>query len=447
MNSTNSPSAIAAPVDGAMRESVGAFRQDKSGSRPIWIIAIVLAASSTMQGSFSTVQESAKVGLGLTDFDLSLVQGLAMAIPIAILSVPLGLLVDRTHRIRLLLTMSVLWTAGTLATALAPNMPILFISRMVTGLGSTCAVIAAISVAADLCKPSQRGRAMMILTLGKYSGSAAAFALAGWLFGIFLSQNSFGVEPWRAVHLALAIGSVALTGLLLFVREPARHELEEGTDIAFRSVMTALWRRRAFLIPLFAGQVSVTMADAAAGIWAAPVLSRSYGLTPDQFAGWMGAVILFAGVGGSVIGGLSADIGHKSRIKGGILLGAVIASGLAAPAAIFPIMPDATWFAVTLTILLLGGTITGLVTATAISVLLPNELRGLCLGLFLAVAGVIAFGVAPSLVTGVSALLGGDDKLGLALAIVGTIVSAFSFVTFLLAMRNAPEAPSDQPIR
>lgn len=434
-------------TDSTLDVTVEAAQPYSGGFLATVLLAISVASAATMQGAFSTVQEAAKADLGLSDFDLSLVQGLAIAIPIALLSVPLGLMVDRAHRMRLMIVMSLLWTIGTLATAFAPNMPLLFLARMVTGLGSTCAVIAAISIAADLCRPSQRGRAMMILTLGKNAGGAAAFALGGWLFGVFLASDISGMLPWRSVHVALAILSAVITLMLLLVREPQRHETVAGTDIAFASVMKMLWSRKAFLLPLFAGQISVTMADAAAAIWAAPVLSRNFGLGPEQFAGWMGGVMLLAGVGGAIIGGLSADAGHKSRIRGGILLGAVIASGIALPAAIFPILPSTLGFGIALTILLLGGTVTGLVTATAISVLLPNEVRGLCLGLFLAVAGVIAFGIAPSLVTGVSALMGGDHKLAPALAIVGTVVSALSFLTFLLAMRNAPKPIVEPPIR
>ena len=65
------------------------------------------------------------------------------------------------------------------------------------------------------------------------------------------------------------------------------------------------------------------------------------------------------------------------------------------------------------------GTITGLITSVALTVLLPNELRGLSIGAFIAIAGLIGFGIAPSLVTMVSTLLGGEAMLREALAIVG----------------------------
>jgi Na+/H+ antiporter NhaD/arsenite permease-like protein len=74
----------------------------------------------------------------------------------------------------------------------------------------------------------------------------------------------------------------------------------------------------------------------------------------------------------------------------------------------------------------------------ALTVFIPNELRGLCIGLFIAVAGLIGFGIAPSLVTLVSSLLGGEKHLATALAGVGVGVSIVSLGAFILAMRNAP---------
>src|SRR3546814_13449199 len=70
------------------------------------------------------------------------------------------------------------------------------------------------------------------------------------------------------------------------------------------------------------------------------------------------------------------------------------------------------------------GAVTGLVVSVALTVLLPNELRGLCIGVFIAIAGLIGFGLAPWIVTQVSGLMGGEAMLAEAPAPVGAIVSA-----------------------
>ncbi|MBZ9646690.1 MFS transporter [Sphingobium sp. 3R8] len=412
---------------------------------PLLILALAMAAGFTMMGSFSMVQEGAKAEMGLSDFQLSLVQGVAAAVPLLFFSMPIGLLVDRTNRLRLLICLALIWTMGTLLTAVAQSVSTLFMARMLAGIGTTGALTAALSLCADLCPPHQRGRGLLVVTLGKALGQAGAFALAGWLLSLFLRPAAdtlfAGVAPWRATHFALAAISAALILPMLLLREPARQEVAAGIHAPWRVVLQELWSRRAFLGPLFVGQVSVVMADAAAAIWASPVLSRSYGLAPPDFAGWMGSLIFLTGVAGSVLGGVAADIGQKSGRRGGLLIGAVIAAALGIPAALFPIMPGIPSFAVALGALMLCGTVTGLITSVALTVLLPNELRGLCIGAFIAIAGLIGFGVAPTLVTAISGLLGGEAHLGGGLATVGVSVSIVSVAAFWRAMRRAPDRP------
>jgi Na+/H+ antiporter NhaD/arsenite permease-like protein len=127
------------------------------------------------------------------------------------------------------------------------------------------------------------------------------------------------------------------------------------------------------------------------------------------------------------------------------MIGAVIAAVLAIPAALFSLAGSTTLFAIALGTLVLCGTVTGLITSVALTVFIPNELRGLCIGLFIAVAGLIGFGIAPSLVTLVSSLMGGEQHLARALAGVGVGVSTVSLGAFLIAMRNAPVS-STEPV-
>lgn len=416
---------------------------------PLLILAIAMAAGFTMMGSFSMVQEGAKAEMGLSDTTLGIVQGVSAAVPLVLFSIPIGILVDRRNRVRLLIALSLIWTAGTLLTALAHSIPVLFAARMLAGIGTTGALTAALSLTADWCGPAQRGRAMLVVTLGKCLGQAGAFALAGWLLGLLLHASLpglSGLAPWRSTHVLLAAISLALTLPLLTLREPARQEVVASTHAPLRVVAGELWARRAFLIPLFVGQVGVVMADAAAAIWASPVLSRSYGLAPQDFAGWMGALIFATGVAGSILGGIAADFGHKSARRGGLLTGAVVAAAIGVPAALFPVAPTVPLFALAIGMLMLCGTITGLITSVALTVLIPNELRGLCIGAFIALAGLVGFGVAPSLVTAVSGLLGGEPHLGQALAIVGVGVSVISALAFAQARRHAPLSATREPI-
>jgi hypothetical protein len=99
-------------------------------------------------------------------------------------------------------------------------------------------------------------------------------------------------------------------------------------------------------------------------------------------------------------------------------------------------MPTTNGFGLLLGLLLLCGAVTGLVTATAIAVLVPNEIRGVCLGAFMVVGAVIGFGVAPTMTTMISDLLGGESQLRYALAIVMAMTSLIAAIGFARAMRG-----------
>ena len=414
-----------------------------AGIWPLLAMALAMTVGFTAMGSFATVQEAAKAEMGLSDYGLSLVQGVGAAVPMALFSVPIGLLVDRKNRVRLLVLLGMIWTAGTLLTAFAPNLSVLFVARMLTGIGTTGALTAALSLGADWCRPDQRGKAMLIVSLGKMLGIAAAFALTGALLSVVTAHNMLpGLSSWREAHVALAALSLALMLPFILLREPERREVEASASAPFRVLGAELWARRRFLAPLFVGQVSVVMADAAATIWASAVLQRSFGLKPEQFASWVGAILLGAGVVGSILGGLMADWGHRRFPRGGILAGAVLAAVIGVPTALYPIAPSVPMFAFAFGLLILCGTITGLITSAALTLLIPNELRGLCIGAFIAFAGIVGYGVAPTLAVWVSGLMGGEKALAPALALVGTVVSIIAVGAFALAMKRAPDAPA-----
>ena len=407
---------------------------------PLLLLGMAMAVGFTMMGAFGTVQEGAKAELRLSDTQMGLIQGVGAAVPLVLFSIPIGILVDRFNRIRLLILMAAIWSAGTALTAVASGPAMLMAARILVGMGAGGGLTAALSLGADLCPPDQRGRAMLIVSMGKSLGIALGFAAAGTLFGVFTRQAIDGFAPWRSVHIALAVASAALVLPLLILREPARQEVEASTHAPFRVIFAELWSRRAFLLPLFIGQVTVVMADNAALVWASPILSRNYGLRPDQFAGWMGALVLGTNIVGTLFGGLAADYGHKHGRRGGLLLGALAAAAIGTPAALFPITGSVPVFAMVFGVFALAGSITGVITSVALTVYLPNELRGLSIGAFIAVAGVVGFGLAPPMVAMISGWLGGEAHLGQALALVGVVTSAMSVAGFLFAIRRAPVA-------
>jgi len=411
----------------------------------VLLLSIMLLGGALMRAVFGPLQEAAKLDLGLSDFQISLVQGLATGLPILLFSLPVAWVIDHGHRVRLLTALLVICTAGTFWTGFATGFDTLFMARMLSSLGATCAISVTISLAADLCAAAKRGRALIALSVGVYMGSAAAFVLGGALLGA-LSSHPLpflgSMAPWRATHLVTGILGAVIVLPLLAMKEPPRGEVEQ-TSHALRPALAALWGRRRFLIPLFVGQLGVSMADAAAFIWATPVLIRHFHQQPAQFANWVGAVILLSGLVGSALGGISADWGQKTHKRGFILIGAVIATIVGVPAALYPVMPTVGLFAVLFGVLLLSGTVISLVASTAVAVLIPNEERGACMAAFGIVNSIVGLSLAPTLVTLGSAALGGEQFLGEALAITGVVTGLLSVAGYVFAMINAPVTVAD----
>ncbi|HEY1448617.1 MAG TPA: MFS transporter, partial [Caulobacteraceae bacterium] len=253
------------------------------------MLALILFGGGLMRTAFSPLQEAAKLDLKLSDFSVSLVQGLATGAPIALASIPLAWVIDHGRRVRLLMALMAVCVAGALWTAFAGSLSALFLARVLSALGASCALPVIISLSADLCAPDRRGRAIVVMALGSYAGTAAAFAIGGGLMA-WLAVHPLtalgGMAPWRGAHLLIGLAGTVLMAPLPLLREPIRHEVER-TSAALGPTVRAIWAKRRFLAPLFVGQIGVTMADTAAAIWATPVLIRNYHRQPSEFAVWM----------------------------------------------------------------------------------------------------------------------------------------------------------------
>ena len=126
----------------------------------------------------------------------------------ALLSIPLAWVIDHGSRVRLLVALLAVCVVGTFWTAFATGIVSLFLARMLSALGASCAVPVIISLVADLCAPQMRGRAIVVLGLGSYAGAAAAFVLGGLMLAA-LAQHPIAalgaLAPWRGTHLLLGL--------------------------------------------------------------------------------------------------------------------------------------------------------------------------------------------------------------------------------------------------
>ncbi|MBK8544784.1 MAG: MFS transporter [Caulobacteraceae bacterium] len=145
------------------------------------MLAATIGSASAMRTVFSPVQEAAASSLHINDFQMSLLQGLALSLPIAALAIPVGRITDRGNRAVLLFFLALLWTIGTALSVFGTEFWHIFLARMLAGIGAFSSLTVTISMVADLSTPDTRGRSLMFLSLGNLVGRRRGFRVR-WFF-------------------------------------------------------------------------------------------------------------------------------------------------------------------------------------------------------------------------------------------------------------------------
>jgi MFS family permease len=259
---------------------------------------------------------------------------------------------------------------------------------------------------------------------------AAAFALGGKLIGAFAGEP----EGWRWALYCLCGPLILATLAMLLLREPQRTDVVVHSP-SVRESWRELWRYRAVIAPLLIGMVTVEVAIGAALVWAAPTFTRDFNLAPDRIGGIMAAALLVSGIAGPVAGGVLADFCQRT---GGPPRTTVMLSGLAllsAAAGLFALLPDATPASVLLaSFMTLVGAL--LVAGSALfMIVIPNEMRGLCMGVLSGACMLFGVGIAPLFVSVLSGVLGGGGAIGVALTSVCVVAGLLGAATFALGSR------------
>jgi MFS family permease len=404
------------------------------------VLAIVLATASRVV--LSPLQELLRTDLGISDNKVALLQGLALALPVVVLAFPIGRMVDRIDRTKMIFVFALLTALASSVTAVSHSFAVIFVARMVVGISFSAIFLAALSLIADLSDATSRGRLVMLLFLGQVCGRSGSFALVGALIDrvprwVPAASALAELQPWRLVTMIFAVLLLAGAFLMLLLKEPPRREVGAAATGGLKAAAREFWSYKAVLIPLLIGLATINMADTAAEIWAVPVLTRSFHQTPAMFGNWMGLVALIAGIGGAFAGGMLSDFGQRFVGRGGILIGAIIGAVVSIPGALFPLMPNVELFAIVLGVFLVAGSCNGAAAVAAATVLIPNEIRGVTSGVFAAISGIVANGVAPLLVSVTADMMGLGSEIAIPLTIVGVATSVIGSVAFVFSMRAA----------
>ena len=373
--------------------------------------------------------EPIKHDLHLTDSELGWMGGTAFALFYTVLAIPLAMLADRKDRSWIIAAGLGLWSAATALCGLAQNFWQLFLARMSVGVGEAAGVAPAYSLISDLYPPAQRSRALAIFSLGIPLGSSF-----GVLFGGLLAAH----VDWRFAFIGIGLLGVMFAPFFkAVVRDPGHGRADEGTRsaaptlaVVFRTVAAkpAFW-----LLGFGAGTASLVSYGLA--FWIPSFLARSYGLDLTDRSLLFAAILLVGGCAGIWFGGVAGDRLGNAHPRGYALVPAV-AFAITLPAYLLAFSTESL---VSASLLFLIPTALGLAwlgpVVTAITRLVPPEMRATAAALFLFINNLIGLGAGSTVIGAISDALSsryGEESLRYS-AMATTLLYALAALLMLLA--------------
>jgi predicted MFS family arabinose efflux permease len=202
-----------------LQDAVGGRRR----LRAVVLLACVLGLNSADAASIGAVATQLEPALGIGHTKLGLLVTVSTAVA-ALVTLPLGWLTDRVHRVRLLAGAVLLWSVAMAVSGAASSYGMLLWTRI--GLGAIAATAAPVvaSLTGDLFPAADRGRIYGFVLSGELIGAGA---------GLLVSGDISGWLSWRWAFWVLSVpGLVLAVALWRLLPEPVRgtHSAKAGPD-------------------------------------------------------------------------------------------------------------------------------------------------------------------------------------------------------------------------
>jgi predicted MFS family arabinose efflux permease len=409
----------------------------RRGWYAIVIMLLIFSCNFLDRSVLSLVAEPVRKEFGLSDSQLGVLNGFAFGLMFAIAGIPIGLLVDRVNRCKLLAGMVFVWSSATALCGRAQSFTSLLAGRMAVGAAEAGGAPTSMSLISDYFPPRLRSTAV-----GYYYLGGAVGGLMVYLVGSRVAAH-YG---WRAALLAASVPGAILAILAFFtLREPVRGGTEIGAlrasaeqPVSFIAALRQIATNRALLY-VFGAAPLMSAAASASGSWLPPFFMRSHGMG----IGAAGLVLAIAGGAcgalGSTLGGNIADRvarGDASRRTG---FGAIVML-LAIPTFLIATLSVANGPAIGMTFLSFALIFASLPVAFGTMLTLTSpRIRGVASASLQGACNLLGYGLGPLAVGLLSDRIGGPDSLRYALATVTTACCLGAALCFLLA-RNSIRA-------
>jgi MFS family permease len=297
----------------------------------MWVLGLVIMVDQIDQNIVRGVVDQLKADFGINDAAIGLLLS-AFVLVNGLVTVPAGYLADRWNRTRTIGHTVFGWSAITMITAASQTFAQLLGLRALLGFGQAITEPSAASLLSDYYPTSQRGKVFSNQQVMVFIGFGLGIALGGAVGAAF---------GWRAAFLVVGPPSIAVAFLAYALKEPARGhgdrihmgiesdvnavehvplfdrgfkqfviDMVHGLRDDFRTIWAITTLRYALV-----GVSALMFTVAGIGAWLPQFHERFSGMTEKQATSVVGALIIFGGIPGVLLGGRVADR-YANRVKG-----------------------------------------------------------------------------------------------------------------------------------
>lgn len=378
-----------------------------------WYVVVVLTLAYMFsfldRQILALLVEPIRADLGISDTQMSLLQGLAFGIFYTLLGIPIGRLADRRSRRGIIAIGITVWCLMTAACGLAKNFTQLFLARVGIGVGEATLNPSAYSLISDYFPRERRARPMSFYNMGVSLGAGVAMVLGGQVISWVYSQPQATLPVvgtlfhWQMVFILVGLPGLLIALLMVTVREPARKDkVSLGKDkvaddvIPVREAASFLWERKKTYGTLFLGMSVVTIIGYGYFSWIPTMFIRTWEWPISKIAFVYGMVILIFGPIGVNVGGWLADRWYNKGRKAAHMRVTLIGALILVPASTaVPLMPTPELAALMLIPATIGGAVPTATAGAALMMIVPNQLRAQTTAIYYFVINVLGLTIGP----------------------------------------------------
>jgi len=409
----------------------------------VGVLTLMYVFSFIDRQIFSLIVAPLRRDLGITDTQVSVLQGFSFALFYTFCGIPLGRLADKHSRRGLIACGLIAWSAFTSMCGLAKNFGQMLTWRMGVGVGEAALSPAAYSIITDDFPKEKLATAISVYSMGIYIGSGLSFLLGGMVVRFASAKDLWvlplvgGVRPWQMIFLAVGIPGLVATLLLLTIKEPLRRGVTALTKASASESLAYIFKNKGTFLCHNIGFGLLSLVSYGSAAWVPEFFRRVYHWDIPRIGLVYGSMVGVFGVLGIVGAGRVADaVRARGTLQANMLVGVSIALLWIPVHFLLFLAPSAAWAVVWLAPACVFAAAPFGIAPAAIQQMMPAAMRGQASAVYLFILNLIGLGLGPTAVAFFTQhVFGRDEAVNYSLLVVAVTASLVAALLLWIGLK------------